>query len=413
MSRKIRQFITRSLLAVLGLSAGCHAADEESLAVEDPSSADGEGNALSGTGEVIDRSKLVPGTYIPGPTTTGPIWTGDFKQMEATSGTIIRLTTPNVTYKRVEFWGTVIPKAQGIKFDECIFRGPDPSKLPEPRALLVNYGENPPHVVVENSLFDPEAWLTQRGKSAPAHNGNPAGLLMQSQFGIHGGNFTARWNEFRNVEDGVNFVGRTVDWTNQQTTVEMCWFHAGEYKNGTDAPHDGRTHNDAFQFNAGRNVVLRGNLLGGPRDMVGYRIWPNGYNSGDDYANAGIMMKQEVDGSDMRKILNVLIEDNFFWGSAANINQRYVASRGNDFGTITIRDNFFVERQLGWGNALTASESDHKVGVEAQPRPSAGWYVVRSPEIKSTYENNRIITVSEDGSFEILGEVPISRGASD
>ncbi|WP_437571908.1 hypothetical protein [Sorangium sp. So ce542] len=195
-----------------------------------------------------------------------------------------------------------------------IFRGPDPSRLPEPRALLTNYGDNPPHVVIENSLFDPEAWITKRGKSAPAHNGNPAGQLLQSQPALHGGNFTLRWSEIRNVEDGVNYVGRTADWTNQQTTVEMNWIHAGEYKNGTDTPSDGRTHNGAFQFNAGRNVVLRGNLLGGPRDMVGYRIWPNGYNSGDDYSNASIMFKQEVDDSNMRKLTNILIEDNFFWG---------------------------------------------------------------------------------------------------
>ncbi|WP_437571907.1 hypothetical protein [Sorangium sp. So ce542] len=67
---------------------------------------------------------------------------------------------------------------------------------------------------------------------------------------------------------------------------------------------------------------------------------------------------------------------------------------------------------MGWGNPLTASEDDHKVGVEAQARPSAGWYIVRSPEIKSTYQNNRIITMNEDGSFVVRGEVPISRGSS-
>ncbi|WP_437623011.1 hypothetical protein [Sorangium sp. So ce1151] len=411
MSRNFRQFITWSLVAVFSVSAGCISADEEPSAVVDVS-IDDEGNAASGAAEVTDRTALVPGTYLPGPTTTGPIWTGAFQQMEASSGTTIRLTTPNVTYRRVEFWGTVVPKAKGIKFDECIFRGPDPSMLPETRALLTNFGDNPPHVVIENSLFDPEAWITKRGKSAPAHNGNPAGQLMQSQFGIHGGNFTLRWSEIRNVEDGVNFVGRTADWTNQQTTVEMSWIHAGEYKNGTGTPSDGRTHNDAFQFNAGRNVVLRGNVLGGPRDMVGYRTWPNGYNSGDDYSNASIMFKQEVDDSDMRKLANILIEDNFFWGAVAGLNHHYVASRKNDFATTTIRDNFFVERQMGWGNGLTASEDDHSVGVETQARPSAGWYVVRSPEIRSTYQNNRIITVNEDGSFVVRGEVPISRGSS-
>ncbi|WP_437680964.1 hypothetical protein [Sorangium sp. So ce131] len=146
--------------------------------------------------------------------------------------------------------------------------------------------------------------------------------------------------------------------------------------------------------------------------MVGYRIWPNGYNSGDDYSNASIMFKQEVDGSDMRKLHNILIENNFLWGAVAGINHHYVASRGNDFASSTIRNNFFIQRQVGWGNPLTASADDHKVGVEAQARPSAGWYIVRSPEIKAIYENNRIITVREDGGFDILGDVPISRGSS-
>lgn len=86
----------------------------------------------------------------------------------------------------------VVPKARGIKFDECIFRGPDPSKMPEPRGLLTNYGDNPPHVVIENSLFDPEAWITKRGKSAPAHSGNPAGRLLQSQPGLSPGEAVGR-----------------------------------------------------------------------------------------------------------------------------------------------------------------------------------------------------------------------------
>ncbi|WP_437644001.1 hypothetical protein [Sorangium sp. So ce362] len=96
----------------------------------------------------------------------------------------------------------------------------------------------------------------------------------------------------------------------------------------------------------------------------------------------------------MRKPHDILIEDNVFWGGDREHHHHYVASRKNDFATTTIRGNFFVERQMGWGNSLKASEDDHKVGVEAQPKPSAGWHIVRSPEIKRSSRNTRTIASS-------------------
>src|SRR5699024_1800716 len=122
-----------------------------------------------------------------------------------------------------------------------------------------------------------------------------------------------------------------------------------------------------------KNITIRGCMLGGVREGTGYVRWGRnapaeagtmlggsplftytGRNDGDDHANAVMMIKQEVKGREDLdpKIENVLIEKNFISGGNTAINISTAdqpAPYGQDWSSMTIRDNRFFLRGDDWG----------------------------------------------------------------
>lgn len=322
------------------------------------------------------RDTLVYGTYIPGSGTTGVIPGSVLTPWEASNPDgYITLTTPDMVYENYEFWGQVRPKAPGIVFKNCAFRGMSPSKYTTLNGLIKCYGKGFYHFTLIDCTIDSTPWVTQRGASN----------ISPFSAGIHGGDFEMYRCEVTGVQDGVNYVAHE-GWSevtgpeDRWCLVEASWIHGMYYQNNWYGPSDGRTHSDAFQFNTGKNITIRNSMLGGERDMVGYRLWPGGYNSGDDAANALLMIKQELNSSSAAKIENVLIENNWFQGAAAGVNHYYSASRPNTFASLTFRNNKFFPRLDGWGQAA--------IGPGVYDSTLRGYQIMRYVQLESVYENN-------------------------
>lgn len=330
------------------------------------------------------RDTLVPGSYIPGPGTAGIIPGTVFTPWEGNVDGDITLTDANAVYENIEFWGQVRPKAPGIVFRNCIFRGKDPDGLTTGlHGCIKNYGLAYYHFKMYDCLIDQSGWVTERGSND----------LSPSSAGIHGGDFEAYRIEITGVQDGINYVAHG-GWDANTTAndrfaiLEASWIHKMYYKNNWFGPSDGRTHSDAFQFNTGKNITIRHNMIGGERDSSGYMLWPGGYNAGDDAANAAFMIKQELNATAEAKIENVLIEHNWIRGGAAGINHFFMSSRPNDFSTMKIKDNIFFQRGPLENSAATGP------GTYTE---GPGYYAIVSwgIDIATVYENNTILETGE------------------
>jgi len=352
----------------------------------------------AGSPSSSDRTSLVQGAYIPSASTTGPLPGTTFTDMEANVAGYISLTTTDATYNGVRFWGEVRCQAPGIKFTNCTFHSGWPLTNNYGNCFK-SYGAGYYHWVAENCTFDPSAWTTERGYPA---------ITSSNYFitrGVHGGNMTLRWCEIVNCEDGVNSVQSNVapdvggDPGSPRpdglpvTDIDRCWIHKCNYVNGPPYSDTGQSggspHCDAFQFNTGSHIYIRGSMLGGPRDTTGYQVWPNGYNAGDDYSNAAIMLQQESDSTALRWIEDVLIENNFLSGGTAIVNINY--KNTNTLSGVTIQNNKLFQRKAGDGVYMTD-------GVLSNTNGGYGLYLATgsSPSsLECTWTNN---TVYETGA---------------
>lgn len=348
------------------------------------------------------RDALVRGAYIPGASTTGPLPGTSFTNMEANVAGYISLTTANATYNGVRFWGEVRCQAPGITFTNCTFHGSSPDFTTG--FCFKSYGTGYYHWVAENCLFDPYAWRTERGYPAM----DTTNYLPTR--GIHGGNMTLRWCEIVNCEDGVNSVQRNVAPSASGdpgspredgvpfTDIDRCWIHKCRYVNGPPYSDTGQSggspHCDAFQFNTGSHIYIRGSLLGGVRDTTGYQVWPNGYNAGDDYSNACIMLQQESSDDPELWIDDVIIEDNFMSGGSSIININY--KNTNSLSGAIIRNNKLFQRHYGDGiymvdGSLATSRSGYGLYLATGSAPSS---------LACTWENNTIYETGEVLPFQ-------------
>ena len=278
-----------------------------------------------------NRDALILGSYIPGMTvdTVGlsdpnATWTDVFGDSTgyiyidsvATAGDTV--TNP---IRDTRYWGKVkVRTTADAYFANCQFY----NRLPEDMyaasvgsngGCIENFGAAPPLVHLTDCLLDPKAWFDA---GISAYWGHPV------QVGIHGGNFIAKRTEFRNCQDGINYVGPNTDVSADaaQCLVQACWIHKNFYLKpwtGPGSPASQDTHSDAFQFNTGKNITIEYNLLGGQFDPVGYNASP-AYNSGDDCHNSGIMIQQEVSLANSNLVSNVLIQNNWLAGGAATVN---------------------------------------------------------------------------------------------
>ena len=323
-----------------------------------------------------DRSLLVSGTYIPGPTTTGVIEGIPRTDVEANSSGIINLNTSGMTYRNYNFWGEIQCTAPGIILENCWVMGRNPDLISSPTTNCVkSYGAS----IYRSTWFDctinPMPWQSVRGKP------------IKATLGIQGGNITMIRCEITNVEDGISHLGHDVmageaSVYTHETWIEQCWLHKMFYDNGDHvARTDKRLHSDVIQLQTGKNITIKNNMLGGSRDMVGYRTWPNGYNSGDDGWNAAIQIAQAVSTDPTAQIEEVLIEGNWIAGGTSGINHGYQTVRPNTFETTVIKDNRFFTRGTGWGTSATGPGTYES---------GNGYYIIRSTSLATTYTGNVI-----------------------
>lgn len=318
------------------------------------------------------RESLVPGTYVPGATTTGPLPGTTFFDVEDNGSGVIALNSAwlsargvtldgddRYTLTGLRFWGEVRFNTPKIRLRNCQIHGPDPT-VSTSTAIIKNYGAGYYHATLENCLIDPLPWYTERGRAMMTD------VNYQRRCGISGGDLEVRWTEIRNVEDGwaliqnddlVSDPGNPRPDGQRFWVCDRNWIHACTYVNGPDymltanPGSGGSPHADAFQFNTGRNGHLVGCMLGGSRNPLAYDSWPTTWERiTDDYSNAAIMLQQEVSGfsvGDPRWIDATIIEDNFLGGGNATINVVYKNS--NTLEGVTIRRNKWLQRGANWG----------------------------------------------------------------
>ena len=356
---------------------------------------------------VADRTALARGSYVPGPETTGPLPNvTSFTQVTPVAGGdgtySFNVTDAGAVFDGYEFWGQVRPRVVSGEtpvFRNCIFRGPPPARFSGGLAGLINaYGIGYGHSTFENCLWDPTPWFTQKGYDPNQW------VHLANTTAIHGADFDMRWCEIRNVQDGFNLVGHTPrtsggNVAERWTDIDRCWIHKGFYVNDWYGPSDGQPHGDAVQTNTGKNLQIRGSMLGGQRDMAGYRAWGSAKdrnrNTGDDFWNAGIMLQQEVSGADPNLIENVEISDNVFGGGTASLN--HSSKFSIPWTGLTIVRNRFLTRGSDWGQTLNAG---------AETNQGAGYYVLRPSAHASKYgTGGDANTVYETGA-----PVPITNG---
>ena len=334
-----------------------------------------------------DRSKMVVGVDMPGADTTGPRPGTVFEDVEAPRGQgHIVITTPGPTRGK-RFWCSV-RFADGVEgwLEDCLVHGPDPDLITGGLVGGIFHaagssGYKKKHITIRHTKLDPSPWITERGRKK----------LSPYTAGIHGGDYTLEWCEIVNWQDGlnINHPGDSLAIAGSvHTTIRFNWIHKGFYVTPYATTSDGQPHCDAIQTNGGRNILIEGNLLGGRRDIVGYNSLP-GYNSGDDFCNAVLMLKQEVAGEASRTV--VTVRKNWLGGGVSSVNWAYntAAGKTNDWADSEFTDNRFLERLPGWGTRNSSKDSG-KTYYTATTNPPAGFYFSVFPQIKARITGNVI-----------------------
>lgn len=366
------------------------------------------------------RDALVAGVHKPNTrANVGPYTVTNWTDQNPVSGYAITISTPGTggplgdAYYGIRYWGQLRVTVPGVKFRECEFMGPDPLLAPDTDQSAFrcfggsHNGNDQKTFYVYDSLFDPEKWVTVRGRTAAA----PVSM------GFHGYNFQCYRSEFINVQDPIEFIGcnglaggTTV--ADQDSLSQQNWYHKGKYVNNYYGAADGQVHSDAIQTMYGKNLTSRGDYIGGQRSMTGYWTWPTGgeapflgpgYNSGDDFYGAGFQLNQEVSNDATRLIENVLIEDGWIEGCGQGINLGTTA-HANDWSTLTVQNMKFIAR-TGPDSALWGRNyrGDGPGTPSRLWNSNAGMYIIRNPARLATFTNN---TIEGTGAA-----VPISNGA--
>lgn len=291
---------------------------------------------------------LAIGTYKPGPATTGPRpgevlarWDGDF-----------RITATSPPCENFDIYGRIIVTSTapvGSYVRNCIVRGPGLRSVWNTgwTAAITGTSSSLRNLIVEDTRID----LTGREN-----------VWVD---GIREGDVTLRRVEITKTNDGVSLISRQGN-----VTLEGVWIHDGYYVEwikgtaGWPTQSDARSHGDAIQFHRGKNIVIRGCNLGGTRKpgpyhqspyttvdaaMVAYK------DSGTDYENSCIMLKQESSTDILDKIENVLIELNWFSGGASCFNLSY--DRNNTMSSVTIQNNRFIRSTWDAENIAVTGKS--------------------------------------------------------
>jgi hypothetical protein len=355
-----------------------------------------------------DRNNLIPGTYTPSAETTGPLITSFVNQESATNGQIL-LTTPNFQCIGRTHWGDVRHRAPGISHENCRFAGPDYNMIYAGTygsggsgQLVRSYGgANYYHWTAKNCLFDPELWVVERGR-APMRD-----VTFCHIDGIEGGDCELKWSHIRNVVDGIHFMhqenitdsgnsgysgsGFSSPAGERFCIVDRCFIEKSVYVAGANylarpgAQDDGRPHCDGIQIMQGANLFVLGSFIGGDRNTEGFTTWPNSGNPGNtgtDFANAALMIKQEgtYTAGDPHWINNVVVDKSILGGGGYCVNM--FTGSGNTLTGLTIKNTRILQRKVGDGL---------NVGPTGIPGSLGGGYgYYRNSVLGSTWTNNSV-----------------------
>lgn len=365
---------------------------------------------------VRSRDDLLVGIDKPGPDTTGPYTVEAFEDVYPVGGaSYITISNQGVYYGK-RFWGQIRVAAGladwSVQFRECHFVGHEPSQATSGNPEMIRaYGKFPSKYEIWDSLIDPSPWLTS---AAP---GGARSALSPYYTGIRGGNIRMYRSEIRNISDGWNWIGPDGDNGSaaglaavvaQEHLSQQNWYHKCYYANDVYPPSDGQPHADGIQTNFGRNFTSRGDFIGGDRVMTGFLTWPGGYNAGDDFYGAGVMIKQEVgvyNGTPqyipaVHEITNFVVEDGWIEGCGHGVNHAYVSDRAASYaGSAIRRMKFKLRTGSDWGASLRGTGPG---STPVQNTTGPGTYIIRNPSFSGFYANN----VLYDGS-----PTPINNGA--
>lgn len=268
------------------------------------------------------------------------------------------------------------------------------------------------HWIAENCLFDPSLWVAERGRTP----------MTDSTFvhldGIEGGDCELRWCHIKNVIDGIHFMhqenitdagnsgfsdsGFSAPAGQRFAVVDRCIVEKSPYVAGDTyrarpgAQSDGRPHCDGIQIMQGKNLWVIGTKIGGQRDSTGYTTWPNTGspgNTGDDFSNASLMIKQEgtVTNGDVSWLDNIVIDNSFLIGGGSFC-VNFTVSSGNTLAGVSITNTKLGQRQNGWGLGVDTNGSPTSVG--------GGYGYYRNSTQSSTWTGN---TVLETGAVIAAG----------
>lgn len=305
-----------------------------------------------------------PGTYKPGPGTTGPrpyLTDGVTPRVLTRFDGDYIVNTPNKIVENLDIYGRIILQTNGTSpiIRNCIVRGPGSnfqSSGSNYTAAIASTSASMRNALIEDTRID----LT--GRETPWCDA------------IRGALYTIRRCEITRTVDGLSLTHR-----DGGQVIEANWIHNGHYDewdvgavNRPTSPSDRRLHNDCIQFHAGKNIRIVGNYLGGFRTQGDIGTHDPAViaekDAGDDYENSGVMLKQEIDSTLANKIENVLIDRNWFEGGACSLN--LTVGNGNDFASAVVTNNRFLRAQPGvhggyyilrpdtWAGTLTGNVFD-------------------------------------------------------
>ena len=268
-------------------------------------------------GTAAARKALIPGTYRPDATTTGPVPGTALKQVQGD----LTATANNQIIENQEIFGSINLKSfTGVTIRNCVIWGTLATGVDT--AHIIFAGDNGRGAIIEDTRI------------------NGRGNVWCSA--IRGGNYTMRRTEITNTPDGICLTSAIGN-----VTVEASWIHNGFFQEWTattpNMPYAGAyyTHVDGVQFHRGKNYTFRGNMIGGSsynaKHHTGHLADIRG---ADDMYNSAFMIKQEVDNTPANRIENVLIENNWLAGGQATLN--LTTGNDNTFATTIIRNNRFI-----------------------------------------------------------------------
>lgn len=369
-------------------------------------------------GPVTSRTNPTRGTYTPDNDLYAgilPGWTYDMYTpvMGSTDG--LRAVYHNASgavYENKIFWGSVRMQGLGVPtYINCIFAGQNPATRVS-EGCVKNYGSGYHQATMIDCLVDPGMW-----KTAYAPGGAVDAATWQANetpaVGIHGGRVSMYRVQIRNCSDGMQTTmstgGLGAPYSNYFIYAEDCWIHSGLYNKDTAAPYSSLpegTHCDAVQFALGANYHFLGCYFGGHRDDDEYAAATiHGTTLSKDYWNSGHLVHQEgADNSWTNPgagLGNMLTEYCFFEGGVASVNMFYdAAANPNPMPDWFYNNNYFVQR-----------DDYNQLKTMGLPgKTSRQMYIIRSSQFTANFSNNKIITKNLDGSFNVLGDVPINLG---